>query len=59
MISYKDMTFCIASCANRECPRKYTQDVRNDVVEIDLPVSMTDFSPICKVYIPLKEKSDE
>ena len=55
MISYRDMTFCIAPCANRECPRKYTQDVRNDVVEIDLPVSMTDFSSICKVYIPLKE----
>ena len=55
MISYRDMTFCIASCANRECPRKYTQDVRNDVVETDLPVSMADFAPMCNMYIPLKE----
>ena len=55
MISYRDMTFCIASCANRECPRKYTQDVRNGVVEIDLPVSMADFSSTCDKHIPLKQ----
>jgi hypothetical protein len=33
MISYKDKTFCIAACANRECPRKYTEDVRKQAEE--------------------------
>lgn len=56
MISYRDMTFCIASCANRECPRKYTQDVRGGAVENDLPASIADLSSTCEVYIPLKEQ---
>jgi hypothetical protein len=58
MISYRDMTFCIASCANRECPRKYSEDVRNGAVESDLPVSLADLSGPCFAHVPLKEKSD-
>ena len=59
MISYRDMTFCIASCANRERPRKYSEDVRNGAVESDLPVSLADLSGPCFAHVPLKEKSDD
>ena len=55
MISYKDITYCIAACADRECPRKYSGDVRNGAVESDLPVSLADLSSVCYAYLPLKE----
>ena len=56
MISYRDMTFCIAACANRECPRKYTEDVRNGAVESDLPVSLADMSGSCSAHVPVVEE---
>ena len=56
MISYGDMTFCIAACANRDCLRKYSEDVRNGAVESDLPVSLTDLSGPCFAHVPLKEE---
>jgi len=56
MISYRDMTFCIAACANRDCPRKYSEDVRNGAVESDLPVALADLSKPCFAHVPLKEK---
>ena len=55
MISYKDITYCIAACADRECPRKYSGDVRNGAVDSDLPVSLADLSSVCHAYVPLKE----
>ena len=60
MISYKDKTFCIAACANRECPRKYTEDVRKQAEEwwgdVAAPVAVGDLSKPCFIYVPLKEE---
>ena len=28
MIHYRDMTFCSAACANRDCPRNFTDEVK-------------------------------
>ena len=56
MISYRDMTFCIAACANRDCLRKYSEDVRNGAVESDLPVALADLSKPCFAHVPLKEE---
>jgi hypothetical protein len=61
MISYRDMTFCIASCTNRECPRQYNADVRREAYEWwgndNFPVSLSDFSGNCDEYTPLKEEN--
>lgn len=62
MISYRDMTFCIAACANRSCPRQYNADVRREAYEWwgddNCPVSLSDFSKNCDDYIELKQEQE-
>lgn len=63
MICYRDMTFCIAACANRGCPRQYNEDVRRGAYEWwgndDFPVALSDFSENCDDYIELKQEQDD
>lgn len=51
MIVYRDMTFCVREdCANRSCRRLLTEDVQTRATEDGLPLSVSDFSPVCKDY---------
>lgn len=56
---FRDMTFCIAECANTNCPRKYTDKVQR-FAEIwwgskDAPISLGDMSEGCKDYQPVED----
>lgn len=57
MISYKDMTFCNAECANFECKRKLTKQVIADAQkwwgDDNAPIAMSDFSTACDKRIPI------
>jgi len=54
---YKDMTFCNALCANKECPRKYTEEVREAAKRWwshdpeNAPVALSDLSEGCLDFI--------
>lgn len=54
MINYRDMTFCSAKCANKECQRQFTPE---EEVKAKLwwdgdgaPVAFADFSGGCEDY---------
>ena len=56
MIVYRDMTFCVREdCMNDKCRRLLTDGVRNRAVAAGLPLSLSDFGPVCKDY----RKKDE
>lgn len=56
MISYRDMTFCQAKCANAECPRHWDAIKRAKAIGWwggeDAPVAFSDFSKDCPEYQP-------
>lgn len=62
MISYRDMTFCIAACTNRDCPRQYNADVRREAYtwwgDDNFPIALGDFSENCDDYIKLKQEQE-
>lgn len=63
MISYKDMTFCNASCGNMTCTRKLTSQVLNDA-EVwwglgQAPISISNFAEICPEFIEEKDYEQE
>jgi hypothetical protein len=55
MISYKDMTFCSAECANLSCHRNLTEAEREKAIKWwgseDFPIALSDFSNVCDKYI--------
>lgn len=62
MICYRDMTFCIAPCANTECHARFTNEVIDAAHQWwggdDAPISIADCSPGCVGFKP-KEKQCE
>lgn len=50
MISYKDMTFCTADCANDECIRQLTPEVIEEANKLGLPIAQSDFYEDCDYY---------
>ena len=50
MITYRDMTFCAASCARLECNRQITSVDRTLAQRLKLPFAMADFSATCSDY---------
>ena len=51
MIVYEDMTFCIREdCTNDKCRRLLTQEVLDRAAAAGLPLSVSDFGPVCKEY---------
>lgn len=51
MIVYDDMTFCVREdCVNDKCSRLLTQEVRDRAADVGLPLSVSDFGPVCKDY---------
>ena len=51
MIVYDDITFCVREdCANKNCRRLLTQEVRDRAADAGLPLSVSDFGPVCKDY---------
>jgi hypothetical protein len=59
MLCYRDMTFCSASCANKECRRQFTAEDRLKAelwwrgCEGGPPVAFADFSANCEAYQPV------
>lgn len=54
MICYRDTTFCMARCANRDCDTKYTEQVQLDAAQWwggqNAPVSLADLSVNCDAF---------
>ena len=54
-MSYKDMTFCEAKCANQTCRRNLTEAEREKAIKWwgseDFPIALSDFSTDCDKYI--------
>ena len=51
MIVFRDMTYCIREdCTNEHCRRRLDQDVRELAARVGLPLSVSDFGPVCKDY---------
>lgn len=54
MISYRDMTFCVANCNNEKCTRKLTDEIREEAVDwwgnSDAPIAVADFTNSCDKY---------
>lgn len=61
-ICYRDMTFCIADCDNKECPRMYTKEVIEAANkwwgEDGAPIAISDFSKSCPVFIKKIQKNE-
>lgn len=54
MIVFRDNTFCIAECGNKECSRKLTQQVKEEAIVFGLPVSIADMWDNCKDRKPME-----
>ena len=63
MISYKDMTFCNARCANEDCDRRLTQKIIDQAAKWwgsdDAPIAVANFSLTCLRYKPMKTQVEE
>lgn len=63
MIGYRDKTFCVASCANNDCDRKYTIEVQQAAEQWwgspEAPICVSDFSLNCPAYKPQQETNNE
>jgi hypothetical protein len=57
MIVFRDMTYCTREdCANENCRRRLDQDVQKCAARAGLPLSLSDFGPVCKDYRKKDEK---
>lgn len=54
MIHYKGKTFCIANCANEECPDNLTREVEDQAEAGGLSISCHDRSGDCEDFLPIK-----
>jgi hypothetical protein len=59
MICFRDMTFCTAACADTQCHRRLTPDVKAAARRWwggdDAPIAMADYSDGCQDYDPIKD----
>ncbi len=55
MICYKDRTFCVAECANTQCGSKLTDEVKFAASYYGLPLSLSDLSGNCELFIEVKD----
>lgn len=62
MISYKDMTFCNAECANKKCYIRYTEQVVKDARawwgDGNAPIAIADRSKECSEFKPVRVKAN-
>lgn len=62
MLSFKDTTFCTASCTNNTCARKLTPDVVTNAEfwwgGAGAPIAVSDFSNSCATYEPVNSDGD-
>lgn len=63
MLCYRDMTFCSADCATKNCPRQFT-DKERERSKLwwgdgpgEVPVAFSDFSEHCEMYQPISDPS--
>jgi len=58
MMCYRDITFCIAECANTNCQRKFTDKVQQDAQKWwgneNAPIAVSDLSEGCEDYREMK-----
>jgi len=58
MICYRDMTFCAAQCATKECPRQLNERQREGARKWwshdpnNAPIAVADFHHNCPDYAP-------
>ena len=51
MLCYRDMTYCThTECKDRWCKYKITDKVIKEATKFGLPLSLSDFSEVCKQY---------
>ena len=62
MLCFKDMTFCSATCANKNCSRNWRLRDKSDYEEWSMRfdngeglIAITDFSNTCNEYMPVEE----
>ena len=56
MLSYKDMTFCVAyKCKNLDCFRNQATINNKELAESGLGLALGDFYRTCEYYTPYKE----
>lgn len=62
MICFRDITFCIADCRNKECTRKYTEQVVESANKwwgnSDAPIAISDLSANCPYFSPNTSEVD-
>ena len=58
MMSYKDMTFCMAYCVTTGCDRHRSKVPSPDKLPGWMPVAWADFSYGCPDYQPEPDKAD-
>lgn len=62
MISFKDKTFCSASCLNVSCHRNVTEEVKAEGTEWwgspEFPIALHDYSTKCTEYQPKGNESE-
>ena len=54
MICYKDKTFCVSKCVNKDCQIRLTDKIKEDARDFGLPITMSDFR--CQNLIKLAYK---
>ena len=51
MIVFRDITYCSREdCENEKCRRRLDRDIRECAARAGLPLSVSDFGPVCKDY---------
>lgn len=56
MIVFNDVTYCVSEdCANKNCRRRLDADVQACAARAGLPLSLSDFGPVCKDYRRIDE----
>lgn len=49
-LCYKDQTYCLSDCTNRNCHRFVTEEIREQAIALGLPMAYADFSKNCEEY---------
>jgi hypothetical protein len=62
MMCFKDMTFCSATCANKNCSRNWRLRDKSDYEKWSMRfnnneglIAFSDFSNTCNEYMPVEE----
>lgn len=49
-LCYKDQTYCLSDCTNRNCHRFVTEEIREQAIALGLSMAYADFSKNCEEY---------